>query len=129
MKSLPLTALELNLPLANVVVLMFLGSSLTRYTHLGAFARLGGEQTAAELPGDYFSFFHSSQWLWGILRPALSLKTMNLTNEDFIRSLGVAVKKDLQMVLLLRRQVQILSDLCTMQRGYFVGHVKRWIPH
>ncbi|KAJ6826927.1 external alternative NAD(P)H-ubiquinone oxidoreductase B3, mitochondrial-like [Iris pallida] len=35
-----------------------------RYKHLGQFAPLGGEQTAAELPGDWISIGHSSQWLW-----------------------------------------------------------------
>ncbi|PWA73161.1 NAD(P)H dehydrogenase B4 [Artemisia annua] len=35
-----------------------------RYKHLGQFAPLGGEQTAAQLPGDYVSIGHSSQWLW-----------------------------------------------------------------
>ncbi|CAL0303919.1 unnamed protein product [Lupinus luteus] len=35
-----------------------------RYKHLGQFAPLGGEQTAAMLPGDWISIGHSSQWLW-----------------------------------------------------------------
>lgn len=35
-----------------------------RYRHLGQFAPLGGEQAAAELPGDWVSIGHSSQWLW-----------------------------------------------------------------
>ncbi|KAH9613298.1 hypothetical protein KSS87_018557, partial [Heliosperma pusillum] len=35
-----------------------------RYRHLGQFAPLGGEQTAAELPGDWVAMGHSSQWLW-----------------------------------------------------------------
>ncbi|PIA34374.1 hypothetical protein AQUCO_03800171v1 [Aquilegia coerulea] len=35
-----------------------------RYRHLGQFAPLGGEQTAAQLPGDLVSIGHSSQWLW-----------------------------------------------------------------
>ncbi|KAK4743403.1 hypothetical protein SAY87_001404 [Trapa incisa] len=34
------------------------------YKHLGQFAPLGGEQTAAELPGDWVSMGHSTQWLW-----------------------------------------------------------------
>ncbi|KAF6134148.1 hypothetical protein GIB67_013545 [Kingdonia uniflora] len=34
------------------------------YKHFGQFAPLGGEQTAAELPGDWVSTGHSSQWLW-----------------------------------------------------------------
>jgi len=37
---------------------------LTRYKHLGQFAPLGGEQAAAELPGDWVSMGHSTQWLW-----------------------------------------------------------------
>ncbi|KAL0012652.1 hypothetical protein SO802_007760 [Lithocarpus litseifolius] len=35
-----------------------------RYKHLGQFAPLGGEQTAAQLPGDWVSIGKSSQWLW-----------------------------------------------------------------
>nr|XP_018622502.1 external alternative NAD(P)H-ubiquinone oxidoreductase B1, mitochondrial-like [Nicotiana tomentosiformis] len=35
-----------------------------RYCHLGSFAPLGGEQAAAELPGDWVSMGHSTQWLW-----------------------------------------------------------------
>ncbi|KAM0059086.1 putative NADH:ubiquinone reductase (non-electrogenic) [Helianthus debilis subsp. tardiflorus] len=35
-----------------------------RYKHLGQFAPLGGEQTAAQLPGDWVSMGHSAQWLW-----------------------------------------------------------------
>ncbi|KAL8152315.1 hypothetical protein V2J09_010075 [Rumex salicifolius] len=35
-----------------------------RYKHFGQFAPLGGEQTAAQLPGDFVSIGHSSQWLW-----------------------------------------------------------------
>jgi len=35
-----------------------------RYKHLGQFAPLGGEQAAAQLPGDWISIGRSSQWLW-----------------------------------------------------------------
>ncbi|KAL6529575.1 External alternative NAD(P)H-ubiquinone oxidoreductase B4, mitochondrial [Orobanche gracilis] len=35
-----------------------------RYKHFGQFAPLGGEQTAAQLPGDWVSIGHSTQWLW-----------------------------------------------------------------
>nr|BAM13876.1 type II NAD(P)H dehydrogenase [Arum maculatum] len=35
-----------------------------RYRHLGQFAPLGGEQTAAQLPGDWISIGYGSQWLW-----------------------------------------------------------------
>ncbi|OVA20213.1 Pyridine nucleotide-disulfide oxidoreductase [Macleaya cordata] len=35
-----------------------------QYKHFGQFAPLGGEQTAAELPGDWVSIGHSTQWLW-----------------------------------------------------------------
>lgn len=34
------------------------------YKHLGQFAPLGGERTAAELPGDWVSIGRSTQWLW-----------------------------------------------------------------
>lgn len=36
----------------------------SRYKHFGQFAPLGGEQTAAQLPGDWISIGHSTQWLW-----------------------------------------------------------------
>ncbi|KAK3017943.1 hypothetical protein RJ639_005222 [Escallonia herrerae] len=35
-----------------------------RYKHFGQFAPLGGEQTAAQLPGDWVSIGKSTQWLW-----------------------------------------------------------------
>lgn len=35
-----------------------------RYKHFAQFAPLGGEQTAAQLPGDWVSIGHSTQWLW-----------------------------------------------------------------
>ncbi|KAL9244555.1 hypothetical protein vseg_018324 [Gypsophila vaccaria] len=35
-----------------------------RYKHFGQFAPLGGEQAAAELPGDWVAMGHSTQWLW-----------------------------------------------------------------
>ena len=38
--------------------------SLNSYRHLGQFAPLGGEQTAAQLPGDWISIGYGSQWLW-----------------------------------------------------------------
>lgn len=34
------------------------------YKHFGMFAPLGGEQAAAELPGDWVSVGRSTQWLW-----------------------------------------------------------------
>jgi hypothetical protein len=37
---------------------------MKRYKHFGQFAPLGGEQAAAELPGDWVSIGHSTQWLW-----------------------------------------------------------------
>lgn len=37
---------------------------IARYKHFGQFAPLGGEQAAAELPGDWVSMGHSTQWLW-----------------------------------------------------------------
>ncbi|KAK8613372.1 hypothetical protein V6N13_101134 [Hibiscus sabdariffa] len=35
-----------------------------QYKHFGQFAPLGGEQAAAELPGDWVSMGRSTQWLW-----------------------------------------------------------------
>ncbi|CAI5531344.1 unnamed protein product [Closterium sp. Naga37s-1] len=34
------------------------------YVHLGQFAPLGSETTAAELPGDWVSIGRCTQWLW-----------------------------------------------------------------
>jgi NADH:ubiquinone reductase (non-electrogenic) len=35
-----------------------------QYKHFGQFAPLGGDQAAAELPGDWVSAGKSAQWLW-----------------------------------------------------------------
>ncbi|CAK9857265.1 unnamed protein product [Sphagnum jensenii] len=43
------------------------------YRHLGEFAPLGGEVTAAELPGDWVSIGHSTQWLWYSVYASLQL--------------------------------------------------------
>lgn len=40
------------------------GLFFERYKHFGQFAPLGGEQAAAQLPGDWISIGHSTQWLW-----------------------------------------------------------------
>ncbi|CAL5391377.1 unnamed protein product [Camellia sinensis] len=50
--------------LAASEVLDVINFVLSVYKHLGQFAPLGGEQTAAELPGDWVSMGHSTQWLW-----------------------------------------------------------------
>jgi hypothetical protein len=58
-----------------------------RYKHLGQFAPLGGEQTAAQLPGDWVSIGHSSQWLWYSVyaRYCLYIYSQNCLNfETFI---------------------------------------------
>ena len=39
-------------------------SALSQVKALGQFTPLGGEQTAAQHPGDWVSIGHSSQWLW-----------------------------------------------------------------
>ena len=51
-------------PFANVFTHSHIVDCSSRYKHLGQFAPLGGEQTAAQLPGDWVSIGHSSQWLW-----------------------------------------------------------------
>ncbi|KAK2436916.1 external alternative NAD(P)H-ubiquinone oxidoreductase B2, mitochondrial [Trifolium repens] len=58
-----------------------------RYKHLGQFAPLGGEQTAAQLPGDWVSIGHSSQWLWYSVYASkqVSWRTRALVMSDWMR--------------------------------------------
>jgi NADH:ubiquinone reductase (non-electrogenic) len=58
-----------------------------RYKHLGQFAPLGGEQAAAELPGDWVSFGHSTQWLWYSVYASkqVSWRTRYLVLSDWTR--------------------------------------------
>uniref|UniRef100_A0A5B7AQG2 External alternative NAD(P)H-ubiquinone oxidoreductase B1, mitochondrial n=1 Tax=Davidia involucrata TaxID=16924 RepID=A0A5B7AQG2_DAVIN len=58
-----------------------------RYKHLGQFAPLGGEQTAAQLPGDWVSIGHSSQWLWYSVYTSklVSWRTRALVVSDWTR--------------------------------------------
>ncbi|MCD7455993.1 tubulin alpha 1 [Datura stramonium] len=58
-----------------------------RYRHLGQFAPLGGEQTAAQLPGDWVSIGHSSQWLWYSVYASkqVSWRTRALVVSDWVR--------------------------------------------
>ncbi|KAF8411233.1 hypothetical protein HHK36_003780 [Tetracentron sinense] len=58
-----------------------------RYKHLGQFAPLGGEQTAAQLPGDWVSIGHSSQWLWYSVYASkqVSWRTRMLVISDWAR--------------------------------------------
>lgn len=58
-----------------------------RYKHLGQFAPLGGEQTAAQLPGDWVSIGHSSQWLWYSVYASklVSWRTRALVISDWTR--------------------------------------------
>ncbi|KAJ8761611.1 hypothetical protein K2173_004387 [Erythroxylum novogranatense] len=58
-----------------------------RYRHLGQFAPLGGEQTAAQLPGDWISIGHSSQWLWYSVYASkqVSWRTRALVVSDWLR--------------------------------------------
>ncbi|KAJ9136238.1 hypothetical protein P3X46_033333 [Hevea brasiliensis] len=58
-----------------------------RYKHLGQFAPLGGEQTAAQLPGDWVSIGHSSQWLWYSVYASkqVSWRTRALVVSDWTR--------------------------------------------
>ncbi|KAK2644210.1 hypothetical protein Ddye_019405 [Dipteronia dyeriana] len=58
-----------------------------RYRHLGQFAPLGGEQTAAQLPGDWISIGHSSQWLWYSVYASkqVSWRTRALVVSDWMR--------------------------------------------
>ncbi|KAL5772553.1 hypothetical protein ACOSQ2_012477 [Xanthoceras sorbifolium] len=58
-----------------------------RYRHLGQFAPLGGEQTAAQLPGDWISIGQSSQWLWYSIYASkqVSWRTRALVISDWMR--------------------------------------------
>lgn len=58
-----------------------------RYKHLGQFAPLGGEQTAAQLPGDWVSIGHSTQWLWYSVYASklVSWRTRVLVISDWVR--------------------------------------------
>ncbi|CAD5176662.1 unnamed protein product [Musa acuminata subsp. malaccensis] len=58
-----------------------------RYRHFGQFAPLGGEQTAAQLPGDWVSIGHSSQWLWYSVYASkqVSWRTRFLVVSDWMR--------------------------------------------
>uniref|UniRef100_A0A164ZI20 NADH:ubiquinone reductase (non-electrogenic) n=1 Tax=Daucus carota subsp. sativus TaxID=79200 RepID=A0A164ZI20_DAUCS len=57
------------------------------YKHLGQFAPLGGEQAAAELPGDWVSMGRSTQWLWYsvYLSKQVSWRTRVLVVSDWTR--------------------------------------------
>ncbi|KAL8506665.1 hypothetical protein ACS0TY_017528 [Phlomoides rotata] len=58
-----------------------------RYRHLGQFAPLGGEQAAAELPGDWVSMGRSTQWLWYSIYASkqVSWRTRFLVIGDWMR--------------------------------------------
>ncbi|XP_029124509.1 external alternative NAD(P)H-ubiquinone oxidoreductase B1, mitochondrial-like [Cajanus cajan] len=58
-----------------------------RYKHFGQFAPLGGEQAAAELPGDWVSMGHSTQWLWYSIYASkqVSWRTRVLVISDWTR--------------------------------------------
>ncbi|KAL9684504.1 hypothetical protein QQ045_021944 [Rhodiola kirilowii] len=58
-----------------------------RYRHFGQFAPLGGEQTAAQLPGDFVSIGYSSQWLWYSVYASklVSWRTRYLVISDWTR--------------------------------------------
>ncbi|XP_030513167.1 external alternative NAD(P)H-ubiquinone oxidoreductase B1, mitochondrial-like isoform X2 [Rhodamnia argentea] len=58
-----------------------------RYKHFGKFAPLGGEQAAAELPGDWISMGHSTQWLWYSVYASkqVSWRTRMLVVSDWTR--------------------------------------------
>lgn len=60
----------------------------SRYKHLGQFAPLGGEQTAAQLPGDWVSIGHSSQWLWYSVYARYCLYTQNCLNFETFLSIS-----------------------------------------
>jgi NADH:ubiquinone reductase (non-electrogenic) len=58
-----------------------------RYKHFGQFAPLGGDQAAAELPGDWVSAGKSAQWLWYSVYASkqVSWRTRALVVSDWTR--------------------------------------------
>ncbi|XP_020589374.1 external alternative NAD(P)H-ubiquinone oxidoreductase B3, mitochondrial-like [Phalaenopsis equestris] len=58
-----------------------------RYRHFGQFAPLGGGQTAAQLPYDWISIGHSTQWLWYSVYASkqVSWRTRFLVISDWMR--------------------------------------------
>ncbi|XP_058733148.1 external alternative NAD(P)H-ubiquinone oxidoreductase B1, mitochondrial-like [Vicia villosa] len=58
-----------------------------RYKHFGQFSPLGGEQAAAELPGDWVSIGHNTQWLWYSVYASkqVSWRTRYLVVSDWTR--------------------------------------------
>ncbi|KAK1260814.1 hypothetical protein QJS04_geneDACA021989 [Acorus gramineus] len=72
---------------ADTLTVMVLQCFRNMYKHLGSFAPLGGEQTAAELPGDWISIGHSSQWLWYSVYASkqVSWRTRALVISDWMR--------------------------------------------
>ncbi|CAM8937378.1 unnamed protein product [Rhodiola kirilowii] len=58
-----------------------------RYKHFGQFAPLGGEQAAAELPGDWVAMGQSTQWLWYSIYASkqVSWRTRVLVVSDWTR--------------------------------------------
>ncbi|KAK6917464.1 FAD/NAD(P)-binding domain [Dillenia turbinata] len=58
-----------------------------RYRHFGQFAPLGGEQAAAQLPGDWVSIGRSTQWLWYSVYASklVSWRTRMLVISDWTR--------------------------------------------
>ncbi|KAL2619870.1 hypothetical protein R1flu_000075 [Riccia fluitans] len=60
-----------------------------RYKHLGMFVPLGGEEAAAELPGDWISIGRSTQWMWYSVYASkqVSWRTRALVLYDWIKRL------------------------------------------
>ncbi|CAF2029179.1 unnamed protein product [Brassica oleracea var. botrytis] len=58
-----------------------------QYKHFGQFAPLGGDQAAAELPGDWVSAGRSTQWLWYSVYASkqVSWRTRALVVSDWTR--------------------------------------------
>ncbi|MCI08488.1 NAD(P)H dehydrogenase B3 mitochondrial-like, partial [Trifolium medium] len=62
------------------------------YKHLGQFAPLGGEQTAAQLPGDWVSIGQSSQWLWySVYARKISVSIPDSLNNASRLSAGISI--------------------------------------
>ncbi|XP_042495061.1 external alternative NAD(P)H-ubiquinone oxidoreductase B3, mitochondrial-like [Macadamia integrifolia] len=83
----PLLFEKLDIDLGNCDFMVQKLKILLWYKHLGQFAPLGGEQTAAQLPGDWVSIGHSSQWLWYSVYASkqVSWRTRSLVISDWTR--------------------------------------------
>ncbi|GJW49975.1 hypothetical protein Tco_0091326 [Tanacetum coccineum] len=97
------------------------------YKHLGQFAPLGGEQTAAQLLGVWVSIGHSSQWLWYSVYPSelaykvtggVSLGKKNLSEFDCFPSKSIELLDDVSRIASLGSEKLYREAVVLMIRSY-----------